>query len=201
MKGKALGRKLLMDVAGIVTPDTILRWYRALIAKKYDGSARRGAAGRPRTAQKIADLIVRIANENPRFGYTRIRDALRNLGLGIARNTVKRILTEHGIEPAPERGKRTCWKSSAAFSKNPVSSRSNSAQPSALLEGVGDKADFYFVHSYHFDADQADSVAATCDYGQQFTASVSRKNVFGVQFHPEKSQKAGKLILENFLKL
>jgi transposase InsO family protein len=109
VKGKALGRKLLMDVAGIVTPDTILRWYRALIAKKYDGSQRRGA-GRPRTAQQIAELVVRIATENPRFGYTRIRDALGNLGIELGRSTVKRILAAHGIEPAPERGRRTPWK-------------------------------------------------------------------------------------------
>ena len=109
VKGKALGRKLLMGVAGIVTPDTILRWYRLLIARKYDGSARRGA-GRPRTAQQITELVVRIARENPRFGYTRIRDALGNLGCEIGRNTVKRILAEHGIEPAPERRRRTPWK-------------------------------------------------------------------------------------------
>ena len=69
-KGKVLGRKLLKDVACLVTPDTILRWYRVLIAKKYDGSRQRGA-GRPRTAQEIADLVVRIARDNPRFGYTR----------------------------------------------------------------------------------------------------------------------------------
>ncbi len=109
VKGKALGRKLLVDVAGIVTPDTILRWYRALIAKKYDGSQRRGA-GRPRTAQQIAELVVRIATENPRFGYTRIRDALGNRGIELGRSTVKRILAAHGIEPAPERGRRTPWK-------------------------------------------------------------------------------------------
>jgi transposase InsO family protein len=109
VKGKALGRKLLLEVAGIVTPDTILRWYRQLIARKYDGSRQR-RAGRPRTAQQIAGLVVRIATENPRFGYTRIRDALGNLGIEIGRSTVRRILADHGIEPAPERGKRTPWK-------------------------------------------------------------------------------------------
>ncbi|MHC4392763.1 MAG: integrase core domain-containing protein [Planctomycetota bacterium] len=109
VKGEALGRKVLMDVASIVTPDTILRWYRTLIAKKYDGRARRGA-GRPRAEQQIAALVVRIATENPRFGYTRIRDALGNLGYEIARSTVRRILAEHGIEPAPERRRRTPWK-------------------------------------------------------------------------------------------
>ena len=109
MRGKALGRRALSQVAGIVTPDTILRWHRRLIAKKYDGSARRGR-GRPMTPRKIAELVVTIAMENPRWGYTRIRGALANLGHDVARNTVKRILQDHGIEPAPERSRRTPWK-------------------------------------------------------------------------------------------
>ncbi len=109
VRGKRVGRRALAQVAGIVTPDTILRWYRKLIAKKYDGSARRGR-GRPMTPSEIAELVVRMALENPRWGYTRIRGALANLGHEIARNTVKRILQDHGIEPAPERSRRTPWK-------------------------------------------------------------------------------------------
>ena len=54
--------------------------------------------------------MVRMAVENPPWGYTRIRGALANLGHDIARNTVKRILHDHGIEPAPERARRTPWK-------------------------------------------------------------------------------------------
>ena len=64
-----------MPVAGIVTPDTILAWDRRLIAQKYDRSPRR-RQGRPMTPQEIADLVVRMAVENPRWGYTRIRGAL-----------------------------------------------------------------------------------------------------------------------------
>ena len=109
VKGKALGRRVLGEVGSLVTPDTILRWYRKLIAKKYDGSKHR-RPGRPRTAQEIASLVVRIASENPRFGYTRIRDVLGNLGYEIARNTVKRVLQERGLEPAPGRSKRMPWK-------------------------------------------------------------------------------------------
>lgn len=111
MRGKRLGRKLLAGLAGIATPDTILRWYRKLIADKYDGSARR-ARGRPKTPTDIAGLVLRMAEENPGWGYTRIRGALSNVGHDIARNTVKRILGEHGIEPAPERGKVMPWKTS-----------------------------------------------------------------------------------------
>ena len=94
-----------MQVASIVTPDTILRWYRRLIAQTYDGSARRGR-GRPMTRRAVAALVVRMAVENPQWGYTRIRGALSHLGHEIARTTVKRILHDHGIDPAPERSRR-----------------------------------------------------------------------------------------------
>src|SRR3977135_2401849 len=71
VKGKVLGRRRLEAVAGIVTPDTILRWYRRLVAAKYDGSIKR-RLGRPCTKPDIAALVVQMANENPTWGYTRI---------------------------------------------------------------------------------------------------------------------------------
>ena len=74
MKAKALGRKTLEQFAGIVTPETLLRWFRTLVARKYDGSAKRGP-GRPRKRDRIADLVVKIADENQSWGYTRISAA------------------------------------------------------------------------------------------------------------------------------
>jgi hypothetical protein len=109
VKGKTLGRRRLGDIAGIVTPDTILRWYRRLVAKKYADSTKR-VPGRPRTKADIAALMVRMANENPTWGYTRIRGGLKSLGHEVARNTIKAILKDHGIESAPERGAKTPWK-------------------------------------------------------------------------------------------
>ena len=107
MLGKALGRKGLAAVATIASPETILRWYRELVARKYDGSQQR-RQGRPRTAAEIAVLVVRMARENG-WGYTRLKGALKNLGHEIGRNTIKRILQENGIDPAPERGRRMSW--------------------------------------------------------------------------------------------
>ena len=109
VKGKVLGRRHLAGIVGIVTPDTILRWYRTLVAQKYDGSMTR-RAGRPTTKPDIAALVVRLANENPTWGYTRIRGGLKHLGHDVARNTIKAILRGHGIEPAPERRTKTPWK-------------------------------------------------------------------------------------------
>ena len=87
VKGRALGLRVLDEFTGLVTPDTILRWYRELIAAKYDGTVRRGA-GRPGTASSVRKLVVRFAAENPTWGYTRIRGALHNLGHVLARNTI-----------------------------------------------------------------------------------------------------------------
>jgi putative transposase len=109
VKGKVLGRRRLADIAGIVTPDAILHWYRRLVAKKYEGSKTRHP-GRPSTKPDIAALVVRMATENPTWGYTRIRGGLKRLGHDVARNTIKAILKDHGIAPVPERGTKTPWK-------------------------------------------------------------------------------------------
>jgi putative transposase len=110
VKGKSLGRKALMELTTIVTPDTILRWHRTLIAKKWDHSEKRKKIGRPRIRQVIVDLILRFATENPSWGYDRIQGALANVGYHISDQTVGNMLKEHGIEPAPERKRQTTWK-------------------------------------------------------------------------------------------
>jgi putative transposase len=108
-KAKGFGRRALSRLATIVTPDTLLAWHRKLIARKYDGTASRGP-GRPRTQDEIESLVVQMAVENRDWGYTRILGALSNLGYNLARGTVANILKRHGIEPAPERSRKTTWK-------------------------------------------------------------------------------------------
>src|SRR5215468_3006669 len=108
-KAKKLTRKLLNEVATIVPPETLLAWHRRLIAKKYDGSAKR-APGRPRTAAEIVALVIRMAEENRSSGYRRIQGALSNLGHLLAFKTIANILKDQGIEPAPERSRKTTWK-------------------------------------------------------------------------------------------
>ena len=100
VKGRVLGRRVLDELARLVTPDTILRWYRELIPAKYDGTARRGA-GRPGTASSLRELVVRFATENPTWGYTRIRDVLGNLGHVLARNTSSASLSSTVSNPRP----------------------------------------------------------------------------------------------------
>jgi len=82
---KRVGRKGLFGIGTIVTPDTLLRWYRRLVARKRDGRRVRGV-GRPKSAAEIERLIMTMARANPGWGYTRIRGALYNLAHEIARN-------------------------------------------------------------------------------------------------------------------
>ncbi len=107
--GKELTPEEREEVCEIVKPGTILTWFRNLVAKKYDGSAKRGP-GRPRTAKEKRDVVIEMAKENPSWGYTKIRDALRAVGIKIGRTTIADILKEAGLEPAPERDKKRTWK-------------------------------------------------------------------------------------------
>ena len=109
VKGKALGRKALRELTTIVTPDTILRWHRKLVANKWDHSEKRKSVGRPRIRQVIVDLILRFTAENSTWGYDRIQGALANVGYHISDSTVGNVLKAHGIEPAPDRQRQTTW--------------------------------------------------------------------------------------------
>jgi hypothetical protein len=108
-KAKMAGINTLRSIVPIVTPETLLRWHRRLIARKYDGTQRR-SPGRPRTKEVLRTLILRFARENPTWGYTRIQGALSNLGHQVARGTVANVLQAEGIDPAPDRGPRSSWK-------------------------------------------------------------------------------------------
>jgi len=107
--GKKLGLKALKDVAAIVKPETVLAWYRNLVAKKFDGSTRRGPCGRPRTDEEVEELVLRMVRENPTWGYDRVVGALANLGHDISDQTVGNILKRNGVPPAPRRRPNIPW--------------------------------------------------------------------------------------------
>ena len=110
VKGKLLGRKLLEEVGTLFTPDTILRWHRQLVAQKWDYSDRRQKKpGRPRVRQIIVDLVLRLARENPTWGFDRIQGAVANVGYVVSDTTVGNLLKAHGIEPAPDRQRTGSW--------------------------------------------------------------------------------------------
>ncbi len=107
--GNRIGKKALEDVAHIVKPETVLKWYRDLVARKFDSSANRKKAGRPPVDKEIEDLILLIAEANPSWGYDRIMGALSNLGLTVSDQTVGNILKKHGIPTAPKRQPTMPW--------------------------------------------------------------------------------------------
>jgi putative transposase len=107
-KARALGRRALHELGTIVTPETLLRWHRELVARKWTFAERR-SPGRPRIRQELVALVVRMATDNRGWGYTRIQGVIANLGHELGRGTIGRILKDHGIEPAPERGKGMSW--------------------------------------------------------------------------------------------
>src|SRR5436309_13623818 len=105
--GHRLGRKVLAEVATVARPDTILAWYRKLVARKFDGSKARRSPGRPRIKREVEQLIVRMAKENDDWGYDRIVGALANLGYRVCDQTVGNVLERHAMPPAPARKRTT----------------------------------------------------------------------------------------------
>src|SRR5215471_8326170 len=132
---KRLGRKQLAEVACVAKPETILAWYRRLIARKFDGSKHRAHPGRPRIDPVIEALVVRMAHENSSWGYDRIAGALANLGHHVSGQTIGDILRRHGIAPGRNAAKTQPGRTSSLricqFLPAPISSRSKSSPGAA----------------------------------------------------------------------
>jgi putative transposase len=99
-----VGRGALQDIATIATPDTLLRWHRQLIARKWTYGRKPGRRG---VWLEIRRLVIRMAEENPTWGYARIQGALKNVGHRVGRSTIRRILKAAGLPPVPQRP--TSW--------------------------------------------------------------------------------------------
>ena len=98
-------RKQLQDLSTIATPDTLRRWHRRLVEQAPSVTPPGKGCGRPRVDEGIAQLVIRMATENPRWGYRRMQGALSNLGHPIHSTTVRHILRRNHLDPAPIRGK------------------------------------------------------------------------------------------------
>ena len=107
-KAKLVGRRRLGKLATLVTPDTLLRWFRVLVAKKWT-FARTHSLGRPPVDAELEKLVVKLLQENPTWGSKRIVGALNNLGFRLSDSTVDNIRLRNGLDPAPLRGKSTSW--------------------------------------------------------------------------------------------
>jgi hypothetical protein len=103
-----LPRPTLRNLRLLVAPDTILRWHRDLLARRHGAQSRPKRPGRPPTVRSIRALVLRLAKENPHRGYRRVHGELAVLGITLAASTVWEMLTQAGIDPAPERA-ATNW--------------------------------------------------------------------------------------------
>jgi putative transposase len=106
-----VGKDMLRQFGTLFSPDTLLAWHRMLVARKYDGSTRRGKRGpAPAKANMIRDLVLRMAADNPDWGYGHIHGELRELGYKVSWQTVRRVMLEHGLLDNPGGPKRMSWK-------------------------------------------------------------------------------------------
>jgi putative transposase len=106
---KKVGRKKLFDISNIFSPDTLMDWYRKLVAAKYDGSKKRRKPGRPRIPDDVRQTIIDIARNHKHLGYRMLYGYLKYLGIKVSIASIRRILQEEGIEPAPDRAEKTSW--------------------------------------------------------------------------------------------
>jgi putative transposase len=103
-------RTQLAQVLLVVQPETVLTWHRELVRRKWT-SRRHAARGRPRIAAELEALLLRLAAENPRWGYGRLQGELAKLGHALGRSTIRDVLKRRHVPPAPRRGQRaTSWR-------------------------------------------------------------------------------------------
>jgi putative transposase len=169
--GHRLGSKVLADVATIAQPDTILGWYRKLVARKFDGSKARRGPGRPRIKRAVEQLIIRMASENRDWGYDRIAGALANLGYQISDQTVGNVLRRHGLPPAPERKRTTTW---AAFVRTHLALLAGTDFFTAEVLTLRGLVTYYGLFFIHLDSRRVDIAGLTVHPNEAWMKQTAR---------------------------
>jgi putative transposase len=143
---KPLGRSVLAEVATLVTPDTLLRWHRTLVEKQPPPADASGPE-RPAIEPEIVQLVLRLARDNPSWGYDRIVGALKSLGHVISDTTVGNILKAHGEPPAPERAKNgVTWAQFIATHKDALVACDLFTKEIRTLGGLATYYVLFFIH-------------------------------------------------------
>jgi hypothetical protein len=166
-----LGRKVLAEVANVARPDTILAWYRKLIARKFDGSKARRSPGRPRIKGEVEQLIVRIAKENRDWGYDRIAGALANLGYKVCDQTVGNVLQRRALPPAPERKRTTTW---AAFIRIHLALLAGTDFFTAEVLTLRGLVTYYVLFFIHLESRRVDIAGITVHPDERWMQQIAR---------------------------
>jgi len=169
--GHRLGRKVLADIATVARPDTILGWYRKLVAGKFDGSKARRYPGRPRIRREVEELIIRMASENRDWGYDRIAGALANLGYEISDQTVGNVLRRHGLPPAPERKRTTTW---AAFVRTHLALLAGTDFFTAEVLTLRGLVTYYVLFFIHLESRRVDIAGITVHPNEAWMKQIAR---------------------------
>src|SRR6195256_996491 len=169
--GHRLGRKVLADVATIARPDTILGWYRKLVARKFDGSKARRGPGRPRIKREVEELIIRMASENRGWGFDRIVGGLANLGYEISDQTVGNVLRRHGLPAAPERKRTTTW---AAFIRTHVALLAGTDFFTAEVLTLRGLVTYYVLFFIHLESRRVDIAGLTVHPDEPWMKQIAR---------------------------
>jgi putative transposase len=169
--GHRLGRKVLAEVASVARPDTILGWYRKLVAHKFDGSKARRGSGRPRIKREVEQLIIRMASENRNWGYDRISGALANLGYAISDQTVGNVLRRHGLPPAPERKRTITW---AAFIRTHLALLAGTDFFSAEVLTLRGLVTYYVLFFIHLESRRVDIAGITVHPDEPWMKQIAR---------------------------
>ena len=169
--GHRLGRRILSEVANVARPDTILAWYRKLVARKFDGSKARRGPGRPRIKREVELLIVRMAKENRDWGYDRIAGALANLGYEISDQTVGNVLQRHALPPAPERKHTTTW---AAFIRTHLALLAGTDFFTAEVLTLRGLVTYYVLFFIHLESRRVDIAGITIHPDEPWMKQVAR---------------------------
>ena len=169
--GHRLGRKALAEVASVARPDTILAWYRKLIARKFDGSKARRSPGRPRISRAVEELIVGMARENHDWGYDRIAGALANLGYAVCDQTVGNVLERHGLPPAPERKRTTTW---AAFIRIHLALLAGTDFFTAEVLTLRGLVTYYVLFFIHLESRRVDIAGITVHPDERWMQQIAR---------------------------
>jgi putative transposase len=169
--GHRLGRKALGEVATAALPDTILAWYRRLVARKFDESRARQARGRPPIDREVAELIVRMAEENRSWGYDRIVGALANLGHEVSDQTVGNVLRRRGVPSAPERKHTTTW---AAFIRTHLAVLAGADFFTVEVFTLRGLVTYYVLFFIHLESRKVDIAGITVHPNEQWMQQMAR---------------------------